>query len=69
LIEKYSDLNIPIEKLELRLDEIDVTKTLILCCQKGIRSRKAVEILAKHNIKKAVSLANGIEEYFNYGKN
>jgi len=40
--------NIPKDVLENRIDELDESKTIIVCCQSGGRSRTASETLAQH---------------------
>lgn len=50
---------IPLEKLENNLDQINSENNNILFCQTGIRSKAAVEILQKHNILNCYSLKGG----------
>ncbi|MEA2074690.1 MAG: rhodanese-like domain-containing protein [Euryarchaeota archaeon] len=41
-------VNIPLSDLENRIDELDMSKTIIVYCQSGGRSRTASEILTQH---------------------
>ncbi len=37
--------NIPLSELEYRIDEIDVSKTTVVHCQSGVRSKKAISLI------------------------
>lgn len=52
-------IQIPLANLEQNIHKIDLTKTLIVFCQSGKRSLKAVEILRKRNIIDCMSLKGG----------
>jgi adenylyltransferase/sulfurtransferase len=54
-------LQIPLDELENRIDEIDTSKTIIVFCQSGLRSKFAVEVLNKHHITNCFSLKGGID--------
>ncbi len=47
-IESLDSANIPLDKLGQELSTIDKEKEIIIFCQSGIRSKKAVEIFLKH---------------------
>ena len=58
-IQNYMGLTVPFRELESRLDEISRDRTVILFCQQGLRSKKAVDLLRKHNINNTLSLREG----------
>lgn len=55
--------HIPIGQLEQRLIELDLTKSIIVYCQQGIRSRAAAAILRAAGALKVYSLAGGYVRY------
>lgn len=66
----YPDvLQIPLNDLEQNLHKIDRDKEQIVFCQAGIKSKKAVSILQKHQIQDCFSLKNGADEVMDYFKN
>ncbi|MBX9705129.1 MAG: molybdenum cofactor biosynthesis protein MoeB, partial [Gammaproteobacteria bacterium] len=71
--EEYQTVNmqghlIPLSELEDRLDEIDQSKPIIVHCHMGMRSAKAVALLAKHGIA-ATNLQGGIQAWLDYHDN
>jgi adenylyltransferase/sulfurtransferase len=52
-------IQIPLNQLNNNINKISTTKTIILFCQSGIRSKTAVEILKKHSITNCLSLKEG----------
>jgi len=59
---------IPLSELEQHFDKIDAEKDIIIFCQSGIRSKKAVALLHKNNIHNCYSLKEGalaILEHYN----
>ncbi|APA01017.1 HesA/MoeB/ThiF family protein [Flavobacterium commune] len=52
-------IQIPLSELEENLDQLDSNKTILVYCQSGMRSKKAVEILKKHPFLKVQSIAGG----------
>ncbi|WP_025743878.1 HesA/MoeB/ThiF family protein [Aquimarina pacifica] len=48
-IEKLNPLSIPLGQLQNELNTLDPEKEIIVFCQSGIRSKKAIEILLKHS--------------------
>lgn len=56
-------IEIPLGQIEGHLHLIDNEKTIILICQSGKRSKKAVFILQKHNIKNCYSLEHGVKGF------
>jgi adenylyltransferase/sulfurtransferase len=67
-VEMANCIQIPLGKLEQELDQIDSEKNKILFCQTGIRSRKAVEILQKHNQHNCYNLKGGAETILTHKK-
>ncbi|MDG1731074.1 MAG: molybdopterin-synthase adenylyltransferase MoeB [Algibacter sp.] len=61
-------INIPLSQLEQNLNKIDSDTKKILFCQTGVRSKQAVELLTKLNIKDCFSLKQGATEINNYIK-
>ncbi|WP_140487318.1 HesA/MoeB/ThiF family protein [Flavobacterium sp. GSA192] len=54
-----NSIQIPLSDLEENLDQLDSNKTILVYCQSGMRSKKAVEILKKHPFLKVQSIAGG----------
>jgi adenylyltransferase/sulfurtransferase len=52
-------IQIPLGELENELGKLDSNKTLLVYCQSGMRSKKAVEILRSNQFLNAVSIAGG----------
>jgi len=52
-------IQIPLNNLEKRLDEIHSEKKIVLFCQTEIRSKKGVTLLQNHNFKNCYSLKGG----------
>ncbi|KIA86556.1 HesA/MoeB/ThiF family protein [Flavobacterium sp. AED] len=52
-------LQIPLDRLESALHQLDINAELFVFCQSGIRSKKAVEILRNNNFATAKSIAGG----------
>ena len=52
-------IQIPLHELMSRINEISASKTNIIFCQSGIRSKTAITILEKHNITNCFSLNEG----------
>jgi adenylyltransferase/sulfurtransferase len=52
-------IQIPLSQLEHRFEQIDNTKTNIVFCQTGIRSKNAVKVLQQHKIINCFSLKGG----------
>lgn len=51
---------IPIDKLESRLNELDIHKVQVLFCQSGMRSKKAAKMLLENKFKNVYSFKDGI---------
>jgi len=54
---------IPLEELPRRLEELDRSDELVVYCHVGIRSARAVELLASKGFKKALNLKGGIRAW------
>jgi molybdopterin/thiamine biosynthesis adenylyltransferase/rhodanese-related sulfurtransferase len=54
-----NSIQIPLDRLEAELNQLDVNVELFVFCQSGIRSKKAVEILRNNNFKNVKSIAGG----------
>lgn len=60
IVKDFINIQIPLGELEARVNEIQREKTIVLFCQKGIRSKAAVDLLRKHNIYKCFTLREGV---------
>lgn len=60
---------IPLSELENSLDKIDTTKKSAFFCQSGIRSKRAILILQKHQLKNCFSIIEGASEIIQYIEN
>jgi adenylyltransferase/sulfurtransferase len=58
-------IEIPLSNLENNISLIDRSKTTIVFCQSGVRSKKAVELLKNHGIKESLSFKGGVFEIIN----
>ena len=56
-------INIPKNVLESRLDELDSSKTIIVYCKSGGRTRTASDILAQHGFAKVYNMLGGINAW------
>jgi adenylyltransferase/sulfurtransferase len=52
-------IQIPLLNLENEIEKLDKNQTIYVFCQSGIRSKIAVELLQKHQFKKAKSIIGG----------
>ena len=52
-------IQIPLREINRRIKELPKDKTLVVFCQSGLRSKKAVDYLRKINLKKSYSLRQG----------
>lgn len=63
-IDEFPFIQIPLSKLEQRINEICTNKKIVVFCQSGIRSLKAVTIIrAKTGLEQVYSLKAGIESW------
>jgi len=67
-IQNFKGLTVPLSELESRLDEISRDRTIVLFCQHGLRSKKAVDLLRKHNIDNTISLKEGAKGIIEFNK-
>ncbi|WP_298754743.1 HesA/MoeB/ThiF family protein [uncultured Psychroserpens sp.] len=61
-------IKIPLSTIKHELHNIDKTKTIMMFCKSGIRSKKAVSILQEHDITNCYSIKNGMTAIENYFK-
>lgn len=45
-----NSINMPLNELPARLDELKQIENIVVCCASGIRSQKAFQLLAQNNI-------------------
>ncbi|MEC3907781.1 HesA/MoeB/ThiF family protein [Tamlana sp. 2201CG12-4] len=55
----------PLSQLEKNINKLDNDKKKIFFCQSGMRSKKAISLLKKHNTKNCFSLKEGAQELVN----
>jgi rhodanese-related sulfurtransferase len=60
-------LNIPVDELEERLDELDDNDELLVYCRTGNRSRTAIEILNENGYEKVHHMNEGITAWIASG--
>jgi len=60
-------VNIPLQELEERLNELDRSKPVLVYCHSGGRSRSASEILIKHRVTQVYTLEGGITSWMASG--
>ena len=61
-------LQIPLSMFKKNLEKLNKSKTLVLFCQHGIRSKQAATICKQHNFDNCFSLKEGASELINYLK-
>lgn len=61
-------IKIPLNQLEHNLELIDRHKDIIMVCKSGIRSKTAVSILNRHNIRNCYSLIDGVKGLMSINK-
>lgn len=52
--------NIPLSQLGARAQELDPSRTVVLTCQSGMRSRQAARILSKRGFQRIAHLPTGV---------
>jgi rhodanese-related sulfurtransferase len=55
--------HIPIEEIEVRIDELDPEEELVVYCHQGVRSAAVAEYLRQRGFKNVKNLAGGLEEW------
>ena len=58
--ELQNSIQIPLDVLKKEWNQLDVNKNIVVFCQSGIRSKKAVEILKINHFKNAQSVIGGV---------
>jgi molybdopterin/thiamine biosynthesis adenylyltransferase/rhodanese-related sulfurtransferase len=56
----HNSTQIPLDSLENQLHQLETNQNIVVYCQSGMRSKKAVEILMKHNFKNVKSISGGV---------
>lgn len=62
-------INIPLQELPSRTDEVDASREIVLICQSGIRSEKALTYLNQQFDGMIYQLEGGLQNYTHYGNN
>lgn len=52
--------NIPLSQLSSRIAELDKSRTIVLTCQSGMRSRQAARVLRKRGFQNICQLPTGV---------
>jgi rhodanese-related sulfurtransferase len=60
-------VNIPVEELEQRIDELDNSNEFIVYCRTGNRSGTAISIMERYGFDKIFHLSDGINGWKNVG--
>jgi rhodanese-related sulfurtransferase len=55
--------HIPIRTLPERLDELDVSQSIVCICHHGVRSLQVVAFLERHGFESVYNLAGGIDAW------
>ena len=55
-----NSVQIPLDSIEKEVIQLNRNASVVVFCQSGMRSKKAVEILMKHNFKNVKSISGGI---------
>src|SRR2546426_8314164 len=55
-------MHIPIEEIEVRIDELDPEEELVVYCHQGVRSAAVAEYLRQRGFKNVKNLAGGRSE-------
>ncbi len=64
-IDNLNPIYIPLGELEEKIDTIPKDKELVVFCQSGIRSKKALEILLQHDFKNVAHINGGAIALYN----
>ncbi len=56
-------MHIPIEEIEVRIDELDPEEELVVYCHQGVRSAAVAEYLRQRGFKNVKNLAGGLESW------
>jgi len=60
-------INIPVEELEQRLDELDKERGILVYCRSGFRSEQACEMLIEGGFRKVYNMEGGIIAWMGAG--
>lgn len=67
-LELSNIINIPLQLLPKQMHLLEASKKMVVFCQKGGRSLKAIKILKKNHFKSLLNLTGGVENYIQYGE-
>ena len=56
-------MHIPIEEIEVRIEELDPEEELVVYCHQGVRSAAVAEYLRQRGFKNVKNLAGGLEDW------
>ena len=56
-------MHIPIEEIEVRIDELDPEEEMVVYCHQGVRSAAVAEYLRQRGFKNVKNLAGGLEHW------
>lgn len=56
-----NSINIPLDTLKKEINKLKKEDKIVVCCQSGIRSKKAIKILENLGFKNLYNLKGGIE--------
>ncbi len=58
-----NSIHIPVEEIELRVDELNPEDEIVVCCHHGIRSAAVAGYLRNLGFRKARNLAGGLDHW------
>lgn len=64
-LNNHSTINIPLNQIENRFEELDNNKEIIVFCQHGVRSIDCINILKNHGFDNLINLKEGIQKWQN----
>ena len=57
-------IHIPLDKLQVRVEELSALKPIVVCCKSGLRSKKAIQIIKEQRDDlDLINLKNGLSTY------
>ncbi|MDQ7024144.1 MAG: rhodanese-like domain-containing protein [Anaerolineae bacterium] len=60
-------IHLPLSELNLRMDEVDKTKHIVLVCHTGVRSEMAAQALSANGYNNLYNLLEGTKGWINRG--
>jgi rhodanese-related sulfurtransferase len=58
-----SAVHIPIEEIELRVDELNADDEIVVYCHQGVRSAAVADYLRQHGFKNVKNLRGGLDSW------